>query len=524
MPTLQKSHTVAFTRYMFPLFAMILFLGACASTNRMMRITPFNHDEISDPERMNLWPLLYQSRDQTSALWPLFDMDGQGFALRPLAALENTSVSVLGPLAGWDWKKDIWWVTPAYKFEKNRGVFPLFGLGEKMSHIGPAYWLKEGYGEPATGLGLFPLVYYGREWGHIGPAYWLKEEPEGSTKGVGLFPLGYYGRKGGYFGTAWWSFDDREDKVKGGLFPLLTLGTRIEQLGPVFWDNDNSENTDSITVFPLFSYSKNGDGHTFISPLGGRGWSRNREARFTNILGPIFHMHWRGKERSTHVLWPVFNSKTGSNFSSIRLFPLFSREVRDSTSTTNVLWPVFRSRTRPGMKSTRIFPLYSRVEKDAATTTSALLGIFENKRDGDKQYLRLWPLFSDSNMGIHPNPPDFLTLYSILGDNGASRIQIGTGLLFAMTRDEAGETTGWNALLCALGYKKEGLSEKYHALWFLYRVKREGDKTHRDFFPFITWDTAPESSRFSFLHRVVHYERTETGRRFHLFFIPLWKS
>ena len=126
MPTEKKISTFALTRYIFLLITMMLSLGACASTNRMMRITPFSRNEVSDPDRINLWPLLYKSHDRTSALWPLFDMDDQGFALRPLVALENDSVSLLGPLAGWDRKKDIWWVIPAYKFEKNKGVFPLY--------------------------------------------------------------------------------------------------------------------------------------------------------------------------------------------------------------------------------------------------------------------------------------------------------------------------------------------------------------------------------------------------------------
>ena len=176
------------------------------------------------------------------------------------------------------------------------------------------------------------------------------------------------------------------------------------------------------------------------------------------------------------------------------------------------------------MSSTRLFPIFSREEQNNKTTTSALLGTFKRKSDGDRRYLRLWPVFSDSDMGQNPQTLDFFTLYSNLRDNNGSRIQVGTSFLFGMTRDSTGEITDWDALLCALRYRNNNNSEKFHILWYLYRMNREGERTNRDIFPFITWDTAPESSRFSFLSRVFSYERTQTGKRLHLLFIPLWNS
>jgi hypothetical protein len=90
-----------------------------------------------------------------------------------------------------------------------------------------------------------------------------------------------------------------------------------------------------------------------------------------------------------------------------------------------------------------------------------------------------------------------------------------------MTREGTGKVTNWDALLSALRYRKENESEKFNVLWYLYRSNKEGETINRDIFPFITWDTAPESSRFSFLSRFFSYERTKTGKRFHLFFIPI---
>ena len=138
--------------------------------------------------------------------------------------------------------------------------------------------------------------------------------------------------------------------------------------------------------------------------------------------------------------------------------------------------------------------------------------------------MRVWPLFTDSDLSSNAGFFDFFTLYANLRDEEATRIRIGTGLGFQMVQDKAKERTSWDALLWTLGYRKEKESLRYHFLWFLARVAREGEQVNRDFFPFITWDSAPERSRFSFLHRLFSYERAEGGSRCHLLFIPLWDS
>jgi hypothetical protein len=439
-------------RLLLTMLAPLLFLGACASTERMMQITPFSTGELSDPNRINLWPLLYKSGERTSALWPLFDVDEKGFALRPLVALNENSVSILGPIGGRDWNRDTWWLLPAYKLEDVWGVLPLFGLGEKF--------------------------------GHVGPAYWVKDDPGRKAQGVGLFPIGYYGRKWGYFGTAWWSFDDKKGLASGGLSPLMTLGDKIGQVGPVFWDNDADERSSFLTVLPLFHSGREGDNHIFLTPLGGRGWSTDGETRFANIMGPIFHRYWRDEETATHVLWPLFHRKTAPNMSSTRLLPLFSREVKGKN-----------------------------------TTTSALLWLFNHKHHDGKKYTRLWPLFTVSDLNSRPGLFDFLTLYANLRDEKASRIQIGSGFVFQLTRGrEQGERDSdalpWDD-------EQEVTTSSLHLLWYLVRVNRVGQSIHRDFFPFISWDSSPERSRFSFLHRVFSYERSQAGSRYHVFFIPL---
>jgi hypothetical protein len=44
--------------------------------------------------------------------------------------------------------------------------------------------------------------------------------------------------------------------------------------------------------------------------------------------------------------------------------------------------------------------------------------------------------------------------------------------------------------------------------------------TSRDIFPFISWDTEANATRFSFLWRVLRYERDGARRGGHVLFVP----
>jgi len=60
------------------LLALVLLLGGCASTERMMRITPFSAEEVSDPDRVNLWPLFHRKTGpemSRTRLFPLFSRE-----------------------------------------------------------------------------------------------------------------------------------------------------------------------------------------------------------------------------------------------------------------------------------------------------------------------------------------------------------------------------------------------------------------------------------------------------------------
>src|SRR6185436_19991164 len=136
--------------------SLTLLSAACNTVDRLWRISPFEGSVASD--RVNLWPLAYHNGGETSVLWPLFDVDERGFALRPLVAKDGTGYSILWPLASFDTDAESGWAGPFY--------------------VGPVWWSS---GDAGPSGGLFPLAMFGST-SYVGPAWW-------SGESYGLFPL-----------------------------------------------------------------------------------------------------------------------------------------------------------------------------------------------------------------------------------------------------------------------------------------------------------------------------------------------
>ncbi|MGH7151490.1 MAG: hypothetical protein ACREIU_12370, partial [Planctomycetota bacterium] len=83
-----------------------------------------------------------------------------------------------------------------------------------------------------------------------------------------------------------------------------------------------------------------------------------------------------------------------------------------------------------------------------------------------------------------------------------------------------GEESAWSALLGLVGAERKKGRSRFSVLYSFYRTETEGDRTTRDLFPFLTWDTGPEEKRVSFLWRVFRYERVGAKTRGHVLFIP----
>ncbi len=125
-----------FFRNLF-LLSMVLFIGAgCASSRRMMRISPFN--EESDAEkRVNIFPLCYREDDKSSIMWPIYDNDDQGIAVRPFFNKEKSDVSILFPLSAWNTDDGNGWALNTVWGRNSLGVLPRFyyNIGENKNFV-----------------------------------------------------------------------------------------------------------------------------------------------------------------------------------------------------------------------------------------------------------------------------------------------------------------------------------------------------------------------------------------------------
>ena len=81
--------------------------------------------EFAEKSLINIWPFFFRSDDYYSALWPFFDYDPYGIAVRPFFNKEGDDYSILFPLSAWNVANKDGWVTFLY-WEKDRiGFFPL---------------------------------------------------------------------------------------------------------------------------------------------------------------------------------------------------------------------------------------------------------------------------------------------------------------------------------------------------------------------------------------------------------------
>ena len=91
-------------------------------------------------------------------------------------------------------------------------------------------------------------------------------------------------------------------------------------------------------------------------------------------------------------------------------------------------------------------------------------------------------------------------------------------LLFETKRE--GDEREWSALLGLLRSESDKDSSRFRLAYALYKRETEGERTTRDLFPFVTWDSAPEETSVSFLWRVFRYRNDHGDRSGHFLFVP----
>ena len=96
---------------------------------------------------------------------------------------------------------------------------------------------------------------------------------------------------------------------------------------------------------------------------------------------------------------------------------------------------------------------------------------------------------------------------------------IGNGLFFQKEQFHNGDYK-WNLMLLLAGGSKQGEKESEHILHLLYRSRKEGSKSEKIYFPFITEVKDGNDSKFSFLWRIFSISRRQGKTSGHILFIP----
>ena len=323
--------------------ALLLSNMGCISGNRILRNTPAGEDlEIHfNQETVNLWPLYYRNGNFTSILWPLFDRDNRGFAIRPFYHQDGDAAAILWPLSGWDqaagwalnaywgngycgmfplfhtgrfhhigpliWKNhpegsgyfvilpvlyykaaDRWIAGPAWRWNNSGGVFPVFLLSPGFRQFGPLWW------NSANGnYGFFPAVWMIDHFNLFGPLWW-----NSGNGNYGFFPAIWMIDRFHMFGPLWWN----SANGNYGLFPAVWKIDCFHMFGPVWWKNDGESRRHGF--FPLYGHTVTPQGfRLFFGPLAM--FERSGvELNWWVALGMIRYESLGGKVKQYQV-WPL---------------------------------------------------------------------------------------------------------------------------------------------------------------------------------------------------------------------------
>ncbi len=249
---------------------LMMVTAGCASSERMNRMT----DSYSKPSssrlsgarwangadrftgtQINVWPFFTRSNEYYSALWPIFDSDRYGMAVRPFFNQEGDEYAVLFPLCAWNPVNGDGWAVNTYWTKSCSGSFPLFHFGPKFNYVVPGvFWNKDGGGAVIPALTFWGRDDDGDRWfasplaggmfsGNPEKNWWMVLNTYGDRDNFGCFPLFHFGPEFNYVvpGVFW----DKDGD--GAVIPALT-----------FWDDDGI-----YSLVLMSKYEWNGDFSSF---------------------------------------------------------------------------------------------------------------------------------------------------------------------------------------------------------------------------------------------------------------------
>lgn len=491
---------------------------SCRTADRLWRISPFE-DEASS-ERVNLWPIAYRSGDELSVLWPLFDIDSRGFALRPLVAKDEGSWSVLFPLASFDTDAGDGWIGPFYSFGDNTGLFPLANVG-RFSWVGPVWWRDES-------RGLFPLAMLGAGFNYVGPVWWSGGDD--SLSG-GLFPVAWFGSTS-VIGPVWWDGDGEGH----GLFPLYGLdflGRGITHVGPVWWSSDAergarfglaplvtwADQGRSFDLLPLYSQRLGDEARTRSVLLGLGRWSSDtrghrdwllplwydratEDARDT-VLVPFFWKRERGDSADVYTL--LGNRSVDADSRAFNLYPLWwSNDGAESS--WRMLFPLFWFE-RDGDERTLVTPLGGRGwsasgERAFVNVLGPLWHRSTSTRRDEERTAFLWPLFERHRVGSETTTRLAGLWEGTDSPEGAESSWL-FGLGHAQARAEGSAHRFWPFYSWNEGLAEPGLVYDLT----LFGRERVGERTEARLFPLFSSSRWPGQTRWDALLGLAHHDR-----------------
>ncbi len=325
------------------LLSAVMLNSGCASSRRMTRNSRFSEEaNLQDKSsaainyksdlrgdvtgtQVNAWPLCYVSNRFVSVLWPVYDHDDRGMAIRPFYNRDDKEYSILFPLSAWNPENGDGWVLSAWWLPENRyGVWPFF----------------------SRNAAPFALSFFGENSYHIlGPlGYWQRTNEKNDGKNGNMLFLGYY------------NTEPQGDEVKWGIFPfvaerangnvdvpiILSYWHAEKKSGfilPVLTSFENSNSEKNLFTFPLYFYQNKYDTQEsmFISLLGGGGWQANSDDYY-NYAMPLYWFS-NSKKKGSTLLVPGLLSYLSRDSGNIMAgtFPLYSYSA-DENSDKNLFF------------------------------------------------------------------------------------------------------------------------------------------------------------------------------------------
>jgi len=342
--------------------AASLFLISCASSERMMRVSPFESPSANSDNNfgnnVNLWPAYYRNQGFTSVCWPMIDHDAQGMAIRPFYNHDKDEYSILFPFSAWNPQKKDGWAFNTYWTDDYCGSVPLFHLGKAsdINYVMPVWW-KRG----AVFYCGMPATCFSKKLNFVGPLWTDFTSPASG----GIFPI----------------YQQKADS--GWLFPIYDYDNSPSEtdlkmlfgtLGRYYRNADNDSHYRFVTGFyvdrhnkhyqgfiPLYYYHKldQGKDNLLLTPLAGYGWDSNTNSPyFRNLVGPLYIESQSPERNFRSFMFPLYiqiNRKDSDTIASVPLFwierqkedlfvlaggPLYIYNHKQGNTTHDLVWPL----------------------------------------------------------------------------------------------------------------------------------------------------------------------------------------